>query len=103
MSTYGKILNGKTQVKFSTRDDIEKVYLQVNADECPDGFKEVEKALPYPTPSEGHEIAFLVEDVGDKLTKTGFLVKPGTKFFGRKFSKLKIYGAISKLGAWKQI
>jgi len=102
MNRYGKIVNGKTSVKTTWRDG-ERLYKQVSSDECPEGFKSVERVLPYPTPTEGKEVAFLVTDCGDKLTKEGFLVDFGTQFAGRKFSKLSIYGAIAQLGAWDAI
>ena len=101
-SRYGRIKVGKPTVEFDFAA-MGDVYEQVSREECPDGFKPVERILPYPDVPSGKKIAFRVTDVGDRLTKEGFLVDEDHNFGPRRFSKLKIYGAITKVGAWDAI
>lgn len=103
MNRYGKILNGKTEVKVTPMRGMDKVYEQVSAEACPEGFKPVERVLPYPKPGYGEEIAFVIKDEGDRLTKTGFIVKAGTAFSGRTFSKLKVVAALIEAKLWPTV
>lgn len=103
MNRYGKILNGKTEVKVTPMRGMDKVYEQVSADVCPDGFKPVERVLPYPRPEPGKEVAFIIRDEGDMLVKTGFLVDAGTRFYGRTFSKLKVVAALIEAKLWPTV
>lgn len=101
-SRYGRIKVDRSTVEFDIAA-MGDVYEQVSREECPDGFKPVERVLPYPDVPDGKKIAFSVTDVGDKLTKEGFVVDERRSFRPRRFSKLKIYGAVAKIGAWDAV
>ena len=99
---YVRIKSGATSAKMANREHplfVEIMY----SDTQPDGFLPVEKILPKPEPSESEELCYTYTNRGDRMTKEYFLAPKGTSFVPRKFSKLSIYLAITKLNAWAKV
>lgn len=101
---FGKIISGATRVKCNVYEFPKYIDI-VFAETCPDGYLPVEKVLPKPEVPDGKWLAFVYTNTGTALRKEYFLVDAGESAFEavRKFSKLKIYGAITQLGAWGQV
>lgn len=99
---YAKIKSGAMRAKMANREHAAFVELR-RADACPEGFLPVEKVLPKPVPGEGEELCYEYVNRGDRMTKEYFVAPKGTSFKPVRYSKLKIYGAISNLGAWERV
>lgn len=99
---YVRIKSGATSAKMANREH--PLFVEVRySDTQPDGFLPVEKILPKPEPGENEELCYTYTNLGDRMTKEYFLAPKGTSFVPRKFSKLSIYLAITKLNAWNTI
>ena len=104
MTEYIRIRNGSDSATMSLHE-WERFVDLVRGGACPQGFLPVVKDAGKPTPGPGEELCFTYakSEDGTFFAKSYFLAPKGTSFAPRKFSKLSIYLAITKLNAWAKV